>query len=54
MTKHTLVKTGGVFSTVLSTGKEQDIIVCVANKQYKFHIANKGKKNMEGDDGFDD
>ena len=54
LTKHTLVKTGGVFSTVLSTGKEQDIAVCVASKQYKFHISNKSKKNMEGDDGFDD
>ena len=37
-----------------SSGKEQDIKVIIASKEYKFHVVNKAKKNMMEDDGFDD
>ncbi|MCI9127451.1 MAG: BREX-4 system phosphatase PglZ [Eubacterium sp.] len=53
-TKHLLVIEGNMYEAELSSGKEQDVIVTVANKEYKFHVVNKAKKNMEGDDGFDD
>lgn len=54
MTKHILIKTGAAYSADLQSGKEQDITLVVAKKEYKFHTINKSRKNMEGDDGFDD
>ena len=53
-TQHVLKKTGAVYSAKLKLGKEQDITVVVAEKEYKFHTKSRDKKNMEGDDGFDD
>lgn len=53
-TKHQLLSDGGMYSTELSSGKEQDIKVLIANREYKFHVVNKAKKNMTEDDGFDD
>ena len=53
-TQHVLKKTGAVYSAKLKLGKEQDITVVVAEKEYKFHTKSRAKKNMEGDDGFDD
>lgn len=52
--KHLLVPDSGMYSAELASGKEQDITVTVASKEYKFHVKNKMKKNMVGDDGFDD
>lgn len=54
MTRHVLKKAEGVYSATLLSGKEQDIMVVIAEKEYKFHTMNVSKKNMEGDDGFDD
>ena len=51
---HTLNMEGDIYSTELKSGKEQDIKVVVDGKEYKFHTENKSKRNMEGDDGFDD
>lgn len=53
-TQHELKKSGASYSAKLSSGKEQDITVVVAENEYKFHTKNRAKKNMEGDDGFDD
>ncbi len=53
-TQHVLKKTGAVYSAKLKLGKEQDITVVVAEKEYKFRTKSRAKKNMEGDDGFDD
>ena len=53
-TKHPLVSGGGMYSTELTSGKEQDIKVVVPGKEFKFHVTNKAKKNMMEDDGFDD
>lgn len=52
--KHILVKQGTVYTAELNSGREQDIVVVVADKEYQFHTINKGRKNMKGDDGFDD
>lgn len=54
MTKHVLKKSGSVYSAKLISGKEQDITVIVAEKEYSFRTKSRAKKNMEGDDGFDD
>lgn len=53
-TQHVLKKTGAVYSAKLKLGKEQDVTVVVAEKEYKFRTKSRAKKNMEGDDGFDD
>lgn len=53
-TQHVLKKSGAVYSAKLKLGKEQDITVIVAEKEYKFRTKSRAKKNMEGDDGFDD
>lgn len=53
-TKHLLEIESGMYVAELSSGKEQDIVVTIANKEHRFHVINKAKKNMEGDDGFDD
>ena len=53
-TKQQLIADSGMYSAVLSSGKEQDIMVVIAGKEYKFHVVNKAKKNMMEDDGFDD
>lgn len=53
-TKQLLAVDGGMYSAELSSGKEQDIKVKIANKEYEFHVVNKAKKNMMEDDGFDD
>lgn len=53
-TKQQLIADSGMYSTILSSGKEQDIKVVIAGKEYKFHVVNKAKKNMTEDDGFDD
>ncbi len=52
--RHALVKEGTLYSAELSSGKEQDVEVDVEGQKYKFHTINKSKKNMEGDDDFDD
>lgn len=52
--RHALVKEGTVYSAELSSGKEQDVEVDVVGQKFKFHTINKSKKNMEGDDDFDD
>lgn len=54
MTKHKLKKNGTIYSANLQSGKEQNITVTVLDKEYKFRTINIAKKNMEGDDGFDD
>lgn len=53
-TKQQLIADSGMYSAILSSGKEQDIKVVIAGKEYKFHVVNKAKKNMTEDDGFDD
>lgn len=53
-TKHVLKKSGSTYSAKLQSGKEQNIIVVVAEKEYAFRTKSRAKKNMEGDDGFDD
>lgn len=53
-TKHILKKSGSVYSAELQSGKEQDITVVVAGKECSFRTKSRAKKNMEGDDGFDD
>lgn len=53
-TTQQLIADNGMYSAVLSSGKEQDIKVVIAAKEYKFHVINKAKKNMTEDDGFDD
>lgn len=54
LTKHVLKKSGSVYSAKLLSGKEQDIVVVVEDKEYLFRTKSRAKKNMEGDDGFDD
>lgn len=52
--KHTLTVEGTHYVVDLRSGREQDISVVVDGTEYKFHTVNKSKKNMEGDDDFDD
>lgn len=52
--KRTLTVEGTHYVVDLKSGREQDISVIVDGTEYKFHTVNKSKKNMEGDDGFDD
>ncbi|MDE7253103.1 MAG: BREX-4 system phosphatase PglZ [Acetatifactor sp.] len=52
--KHTLEIEGTHYVVDLKSGREQDISVVVEGTEYKFHTINRSKKNMEGDDGFDD
>lgn len=52
--KHDLNKVNGLYQAELSSGREQEITVVVEDKDYKFNAINVAKKNMEGDDGFDD
>lgn len=53
-TKHVLKKSGALYSAKLLAGKEQDITVVVGDQEWKFRTKSRAKKNMEGDDGFDD
>lgn len=53
-TQHIMKKSGAVYSAKLLSGKEQAITVVVAENEYKFRTKSRAKKNMEGDDGFDD
>lgn len=53
-TKHVLTKADSLYCADLLSGKEQDIAVIIDDKTFKFHTINTSKKNMEGDDGFDD
>lgn len=53
-TRHVLKKNGTTYSAKLQSGKEQNIVVAVADKEYPFTTKSRSKKNMEGDDGFDD
>ena len=52
--KQSLYTEGSQYVAELKSGREQEITVVVDGKEYKFHTINKSKKNMEGDDGFDD
>lgn len=52
--KHTLENVGGMYQAELTSGREQMISVFVDDKEYRFKTINPAKKNMEGDDGFDD
>lgn len=52
--QHALEKAGAVYTAKLNSGKEQKITVLVAGKEYRFRTKSKAKKNMGGDDGFDD
>ena len=52
--RHELYKDGTFYSTELLTGRAQEIIVQVEDSEYKFKTENSARKNMEGDDGFDD
>lgn len=52
--KRTLEIEGTHYVVDLKSGRGQDISVVVEGTEYKFHTINKSKKNMEGDDGFDD
>lgn len=52
--KQSLYSEGSQYVAELKSGREQEITVVVDGKEYKFHTINKSKKNMEGDDGFDD
>ena len=53
-TKHKLVADSGMYSAELSSGKEQDIKVIIASKEYKFHVVNKAREKYDGGGGFDD
>lgn len=53
-TKHVLVRQGLTFAAELSSGKVQEITVWVEDRMFKFMTENIARKNMEGDDGFDD
>lgn len=53
-TQHVLKKNDAVYSAKLKIGTEQDITVVVSENEYKFRTKSRAKKNMEGDDGFDD
>lgn len=52
--RHTLKRENGVYSADLLSSKEQDITVEVVKTKYKFRTISIAKKNMMGDDGFDD
>lgn len=52
--KHTLENVGGMYQAELTSGREQMISVLIDDKEYRFKTINAAKKNMEGDDGFDD
>ncbi len=54
MTKHVLKKDNGVYVAELKTGKTQHIKVLISNREFEFRTINRAKRNMEGDDGFDD
>lgn len=51
--KRKLIADNGMYSVELSSGREQDIKVVIADEEYKFHVVNIARKNMMGDDGFD-
>lgn len=53
-TKHELVKDGTVYVAELTSGKVQELTVQVEEQRFKFVTENLARKNMEGDDGFDD
>lgn len=53
-TRHELVKEGTTYETELASGKVQEITVQVEELAFKFVTENLARKNMEGDDGFDD
>ena len=53
-TKHELKKEGKSYITELYSGRVQNISVQIEDKEYKFTTENVARKNMEGDDGFDD
>lgn len=52
--KKALTVEGTHYVVDLNSGREQDISIVIDGTEYKFHTVNKSKKNMEGDDGFDD
>lgn len=54
LTEHEMEQQDGVFYAYLNSGKEQDVWIKVNGIKKKFRTINKSKKNMEGDDGFDD
>lgn len=54
MSRHVLKKENGVYWANLISPKEQDVIVVVMKKEYRFHTISIAKKMMKGDDGFDD
>ena len=53
-TEHVLKRNGLFFEAELLSGKVQEIIIQIEDKQFKFMTDNAARKNMEGDDGFDD
>ncbi|WP_026654576.1 BREX-4 system phosphatase PglZ [Butyrivibrio sp. AE3003] len=53
-TRHELCKDGKLYTTELVTGRVQEIFVQVGDMEFKFITENNARKNMEGDDGFDD
>lgn len=53
-TRHDLKKVGLVYKTELASGKVQAITVQIEDKSFNFMTENAARKNMEGDDGFDD
>lgn len=53
-TKHELVKEGTVYVTELVSGKVQELIIHIEDNTYKFVTESIARKNMEGNDGFDD
>ncbi len=52
--KHNLVSNGDRYQATLNSGRVQEITLMVDEVEYRFKTENTGKKNMEGDDGFDD
>lgn len=52
--KHYLNNVGGIYQAELTSGRAQKITVVIEDNEYKFDVVNNAKKNMEGDDGFDD
>ena len=52
--KQELKKNGQFYEVELHSGKEQELIVQIEDKEFNFTTVNVAKKNMEGDDGFDD
>ena len=53
-TRDALKKSGSTYSAKLHSGTEQISKVVVADQEYQFSTKSRAKKNMEGDDGFDD